>query len=305
MEAERTPIFKRGPSLFVRLVFFAVLSVVLMFADARLKYLEEIRTAVSLALFPFQEAASWPGRVISQTSEFFVTQSLLVKDNERLKRENFLKAQDLQKLDALKAENAQLLRMIQAKPAPERERTFGQVLYESRDPITRKIVIDKGSDHNLKEGLPVVDDLGLIGQITRVFPFVAEVSLITDKNQSIPVQNVRTGWRSVTFGKGQSNSVELGFVPVNTDVQIGDVLVTSGIDGVYPAGIKVATVTNIERNAAVAFARITCTPTAGTSSFDRVIVLSEGEPKPENTLKSQAPAASSSLKSLMAPKKKP
>lgn len=304
MEAERTPIFKRGPSLFVRLVFFAVLSVVLMFADARLKYLEEIRVAVSLALFPFQEAASWPGRVLNQTSEFFVTQSLLVKDNERLKRENFLKSQDLQKLEALKAENAQLLRMIQAKPAPERERTFGQILYESRDPINRKVVIDRGADQGLKEGLAVVDDQGLIGQITRVFPFVSEVSLITDKNQSVPVQNMRTGWRTVTFGKGQANTLELGFVPVNTDVQIGDVLVTSGIDGVYPAGLKVATVSNIERNAAVAFARITCVPAAGVSSFDRVIVLSVGEPKPENPLKPQT-VPGSGLKGMLQPKNKP
>lgn len=301
MEAERTPIFKRGPSLFVRLVFFVVLSVVLMFADARLKYLEDIRSAVSLALFPFQEAASWPGRALSKTSEFFVTQSLLVKDNDRLKRETFLKAQELQKLEALKAENAQLLKLIQAKPAPERNRTFGQILYESRDPINRRVVIDRGMDHQLKIGLPVVDDQGLIGQVTRVFPFSSEVSLITDKNQSVPVQNVRTGWRSVTFGKGQAGLLELGFVPVNADVQIGDVLVTSGIDGVYPAGLKVATVSNIERNAAVAFARITCQPAAGVSSFDRVIVLSEGEPRAENTLKSPSTAT----KPAAEPKKKP
>jgi len=287
MQATPQPIFKRGPSLVVRMVFFSLLSMVLLVSDARFRYLEGIRGVVSIALFPLQQAASLPGSLLSRTGEFFVTQAALYSENEQLKRESLLNAPKLQRVTVLEAENAQLLRLIDAKPAPERKTTIAEILYESRDPFTRKVVIDRGSNHDLRVGQAVIDHVGVVGQVTRVFPFVSEVALVTDKTQSVPVQNARSGLRSVTFGLGHDGAVELRFIPVNADIQTGDVLVTSGIDGTYPAGLPVAVVANIERNAAFAFARITCTPSAGVSSFNRVLVLSDGPSRPANPLKNE------------------
>lgn len=287
MQATPQPIFKRGPSLAVRLAFFTMLSMVLLVTDARFRYLEGIRNVASVVLFPLQQAASFPGLLLSRTGEFFVTQAALYRENEQLKRDTLLNAPRLQRLTALEAENAQLLRLMNAKPAPERKSTIAEILYESRDAFTRKVVIDRGSNHDVRVGQAVIDPVGVIGQVTRVFPFVSEVSLVTDKTQSVPVQNARSGLRSVTFGLGHDGALELRFIPVNADIQTGDVLVTSGIDGTYPAGLPVATVANIERNAAFAFARITCTPSAGVSSFNRVVVLSDGPPLPENPLKNE------------------
>lgn len=283
MQASAPPIFKRGPSLAIRLGFFFVLSLVLLVADARFRYLENIRSAVSVVLFPLQEVASLPAGFTKRAGEFFVTQAALYRENEQLKRERLLSGSEVQRLKALETENEQLRRFVDAPPIPGRERTVAAILYESRDPFTRKIVIDRGTMHGVKTGQAVVDHLGVVGQVTRAFPFMAEVSLLTDKSQSVPVQNVRSGVRSVTFGLGHDGAIELRFMPVNADIQTGDLFVTSGIDGVYPPGLPVATVANIERSSA-SFARIVCVPAAGVGSYTRVAVLGDPPAMPENPL---------------------
>ncbi len=282
------PIFKRGPSLFIRLVFFTILSLVLLVADARFRYLEDIRSGMSVVLFPMQEAASVPGSVMERAGQFFVTQAALYRENEQLKRERLLSMSDAQRIKALEVDNDQLRRLVNAAPVPGRERTIAEIIYESRDPFTRKIVIDRGTMHGVNTGQAVVDHLGVIGQVTRAFPFVSEVSLVTDKSQSVPVQSVRSGVRSITYGLGHDGAIELRFMPVNADVQNGDLFVTSGIDGVYPPGLPVAVVTNIERNAQ-SFARIICAPAGAVSSYTRVAVLSDPPPRPPNPLKEPAP----------------
>ena len=289
MPATPTPIFKRGPSLHVRLTFFALLSLILLVSDARFRYLEGIRTTFSVALYPLQRAAGLPGVLLTRAGEFFVTQSALYRENESLKHEALLGASHTLRLEALEAENAQLRRMIDSRLAPDRTPQLSTILYESRDAFTRKVIIDRGSAHDLRPGLAVIDHLGVLGQVTRVLPFVSEVSLVTDKSQSVPVQDVRSGLRAVTFGLGHDGGLELRFIPVNADIQNGDTLVTSGIDGTFPPGLPVAIVSNIERNAAFPFARITCKPVAGVSSFTQVSVLSAAPDLPENPLKKDAP----------------
>jgi rod shape-determining protein MreC len=159
------------------------------------------------------------------------------------------------------------------------------ILYANRDPFTRRVVVDKGSRDGVIPGEAVVDQTGVVGQVTRVFPWVSEVTLVTDKEQAVPIQVVRSGLRGVTFGVGFDGTLELRFMPVNADIQNGDLLVTSGIDGTYPAGLPVATVSNIERNAAYAFARISCIPAAGVNNFTQVLIVSTGgEKPPENPI---------------------
>lgn len=294
MQATPQPIFKRGPSPLARLAIFAAVSLVLLVADARFRYLETIRSAVSVVLSPVQRAVALPGAAVARVGDFFVTQAALYSENAALKRQSLDSATQLARLRALEEENAQLRRLIGVEPPEGRSTTVAEILYETRDAFTRRVVIDRGTLHDVKVGQAVIDHQGVIGQVTRAFPLIAEVSLITDKSQSVPVQNARSGLRSVTFGLGHDGAMELRFIPVNADIQSGDLLVTSGIDGTYPPGLPVAKVTSIERNAAFAFARILCVPVAGVSSYTRVMVLSDPPPRPENPLKPAAPAAKSS-----------
>jgi len=135
------------------------------------------------------------------------------------------------------------------------------------------VVIDKGSQNGVRAGSPVVDEAGVLGQVTRAHALAAEVTLLTDKDQAIPVQVVRNGLRAVAFGAGASGMLELRFMAANAEIQNGDRLVTSGIDGIYPPGLPVATVARVERDAAYAFARIVCQPAAGVESGRYVLVL--------------------------------
>lgn len=290
MEYTPPPFFKRGPSLLTRLSFFAVLSLVLLYADARFHYMESMRKVVAIVIYPLQQLADMPGQLTERVGSFFVTQSALQRENERLARENFLNATRLQTQEALLEENRHLRELLDMRKRTEQTAVGAEILYFARDPFGRKVIVDKGTAQNVQEGAAVVDDTGLIGQVTRAFPWTAEISLITDREQVVPVQVVRNGLRAVVFGIGYDGALELRYMPVNADIENGDVLVTSGIDGVYPAGLPVAVVSNIERNAAYPFARITCTPTAGVNRHKQVLVLSRLSPLPEYPAEGATPA---------------
>ncbi|HKB82231.1 MAG TPA: rod shape-determining protein MreC [Burkholderiales bacterium] len=281
MEYTPPPFFKRGPSLLARLGFFALLSLVLLYADARFHYMEAMRKAIAVLLYPLQELADTPGQVVSRIGNFFVSQSYLQRENDRLSHENFLQAGQVQSQQALIAENQHLRQLLEMQERAEQTSTVAEILYVGRDPFSRKVILDKGSSQGIEEGAAVVDDTGLIGQITRAFPWTSEVALISDREQVVPVQVVRNGLRAAVFGIGYDGALDLRFMPVNTDIENGDVLVTSGIDGVYPSGLPVAVVSNIERNAAYPFARITCTPAAGMNRNRQVLVMSRLAPLPD------------------------
>lgn len=296
MEYTPPPFFKRGPSLLTRLSFFTALSLILLYADARFQYMESMRKVVAVALFPLQQLADVPGELGSRVGSFFVTQSSLQRDNERLARENFLNSGLLQTQQALIAENQHLRALLEMQKRAEQSSVSAEILYFGRDPFGRKVIVDKGSSQDIEEGSAVVDDTGLIGQVSRAFPWTAEVALITDREQVVPVQIVRNGLRAVVFGMGYDGALDLRFMPVNAEIENGDVLVTSGIDGVYPAGLPVAVVSNIERNAAYPFAKITCTPTAGVNRHKQVLVLSRLAPLPQYPA---APEAAKGAKSRL------
>jgi rod shape-determining protein MreC len=281
MEYTPPPFFKRGPHILTRLGVFVFLSLILLYADARFHYLETIRKAFAIVLYPLQQLADAPAQAASRVGNFFVSQSYLQRENDRLSHENFLNAGQLQSQQALIAENRHLRQLLEMQERVEQNSTVAEILYVGRDPFSRKVIIDKGTSQDLEEGAAVIDDTGLIGQITRVFPWTAEIALISDREQVVPVQVVRNGLRAIVFGIGYDGALELRFMPVNADVENGDVLVTSGIDGVYPAGLPVAVVSNIERNAAYPFAKITCTPSAGANRNRQVLVLSRLTPLPD------------------------
>ena len=254
-------------------MFFVVLAVLLMVLDARFRYAETLRGGLALLAYPIQRVAMAPVQLAVAVASFFSSQVQLQRDNDALREKQLQSAKDLITLEALAAENAQLRRLVEARERLPRKSTLAEILYAGRDPFSRKVIIDKGAKDGIQPGLPVVDDVGVIGQVTRVYPLLAEVTLITDKDHAIPVQVVRNGLRAVAYGAGDGATLDLRFMAANADILNGDVLVTSGIDGTYPPGIPVAKVARVERDAAYAFAKIACVPAAGTDQHTQVLVL--------------------------------
>lgn len=286
MEHTPPPFFKRGPAPLVRLFFFASLSLALLVLDARFRYADGLRNALALVAYPLQRAATAPIDFFSSVGTYFSTQAQLVEDNATLRAKNLALSQDAQRYEAAQAETAQLRRLIGAAEKLEVKATPAELLYVGRDPFSHKVFINLGSTQGVKPGSPVADEAGVVGQVTRVYPLISEVTLLTDQDQAIPVQVVRSGLRAVAFGAGPSGMLELRFMAANAEIQNNDRLVTSGIDGTYPAGLPVATVVRIERDAEHSFARVVCKPAAGVDRGRYVLVLSDESarpPRPEET----------------------
>lgn len=277
--------FRHGPGPLARLVFFALLSLLLMALDTRFKYLPEIRQTIAVVIYPLQRLAQVPAVIYDRMSGLFISQ-ILVDEITHLRQRHLIDQGQLQRLLALKAENVQLRKLLEVGQQAENKATMAEILYVPHDPFSRKVILDKGSQNDIQPGQIVVDDVGVVGQITRVYPWLSEVTLITDKDHSVPVQLVRSGLRSMVSGTGEDGTLELRYLAANADIQNGDLLVTSGIDGIYPPGLPVALVSKIESNAAYAFARITCTPAAGVNRNRQVLVLSPLLPVPERPVES-------------------
>jgi rod shape-determining protein MreC len=281
MEHQPPPFFRTGLSPLARLFIFTTLALGLIVADARLKYLDTARQVASVIIYPLQRIAGAPASIFQRASEFFVSSTALRTENARLTQENLTHAAQLQQLTALATENEQLRKLVEARTRLSARTTFAEILYAARDPFSRKIVIDQGSQHGVSAGQPVIDGMGVVGQVTRIYPWLAEVTLITDKGHLVPVLNPRNGLRAVLAGTGNDGALELKFVPLNADFENNDRLVTSGIDGVYPPGLPVAQVMNVERNAAYLFARIICKPLAGVNNHKQVLVVHAEQTVPE------------------------
>jgi rod shape-determining protein MreC len=281
MEHQPPPFFITGPTPLARLLIFSVLSLALLVADGRFKLLSVIREVVAVAVYPLQRIAAAPVNLARRAGEFFATHASLRGENARLAQENLERGAALQQLQALQKENEQLRDLFGMQKRVDTKLRLAEVVYSARDPFSRRIVVDRGSQHAVKSGQPVIDHGGVLGQVTRVYPWSAEVTLVTDKDHLVPVLNVRNGLRAVLAGTGNDAAVELRFVPLNADFRNGDRLVTSGIDGVYPRGLPVADVVNVERNAAYLFARITCRPLAGVANNAHVLIASVEREIPE------------------------
>jgi rod shape-determining protein MreC len=286
--------FNRGPSPAVRLIFFALLSLLLLFIDARYRYLESTRSALSVLVSPIQRLATLPGVLWQQTGDFFSTQHSLVEDNQSLHQQHERDAAHLSQFQALQQENQQLRNLLALPQRGAFAAQSAEIVYAERDVFKRKVLIDKGANANAQVGQVVMDDTGIVGQITRVYPWLSEVTLITEKDHAVPVQVLRNGLRTIMFGAGDTSQLSLRYMPISSDIQNGDMLVTSGIDGIYPPGIPVAKVVKIERDPAYPFARVTCLPVAGVDKHRHLLILS-GLPKlPERP--AEEPAAVQNLK---------
>jgi len=297
------PFFKQGPAPLALLIFYIAISLALFVVDLRFRSLELLRQSVALIIDPVQRVAQTPGSLVDHAATYLQGLHNLQQENSQLKHAQLNTAPNLQRLAQLEAENERLRKLLSVN---EREKANGQVtqiLYTARDPFSRKVIVDKGQQSGIVAGQPAIDETGVVGQVTRVFPFSAEITLITDKDQAVPVQIVRSGQRSVVFGLG-NGQLELRYMPANADVQVGDILVTSGLDGVYLPGFPVAKVVNIERDSAYSFARIFCVPVAGVENFGEIMVLNPRLPLPEAPPESVGRGSDSGEKNGQRPKKK-
>ncbi|PXW29555.1 rod shape-determining protein MreC [Paraburkholderia caballeronis] len=273
MEYSPPPLFKQGPSALARLIFFVVLSLVLLISDARFNTLEIVRGVLGAGLYPLQRAALVPRDLFMGAADLAVTSATLRADNAQLRSKNLQLSQQANQAVALDAENAHLRALLQLSQRIAAQAMPAEIEYDTRDPFTQKVVIGRGAQQGIANGSPVVDENGVIGQITRVFPLQAEVTLITDKDQAVPVEIVRTGLRSVIYGTPKGDLLDLRFVPISADVQVGDELVTSGLDGIYPQGLPVAKVLRVDKLADTAFARVVCVPLAAVRGARQMLVL--------------------------------
>jgi len=283
------PLFNQGVSARARVAFFSFLAIALIIIDSRVRMLETVRIGLGVVLYPVQQALLVPNRLADTVTGYFTSVTTLTRENDELKRKQFETAQALQQSHELMVENERLRKLLGARERTGNSTVLADVLYESRDRFARKLVLNVGSNEGVRPGSPVIDDAGVVGQITRVFNDTSEVTLLTDKDQSIPVQILRNGLRGVAFGGAEPGTLDLRFMAPNADVINGDVVTTSGIDGVYPSGLMVATVSRVERAAKDQFAHIVMSPVAGIESNKHLLVLLV-EPAKQAAPKAVAPA---------------
>jgi len=285
------PFFKQGPSALSKLLVFSALALFLMVADVRFQVTGPVRSAMATVLYPVQwlvmqpiQAASMAGGYLTSLHEAQRT------EREALERLSAQAAHSLQ-VDQLLQENQHLRELLTMRERSQPVATGAQVLYDTADPYSRKVVIDRGQAHGVVAGSPVIDEHGVLGQITRVYPLLSEVTLLIDRDQAIPVVNARTSVRGVAFGQpsASGDGLELRYTLASADIEEGDLLTTSGVDGVYPPGLPVARVTRIERRSESAFNRVECEPVARVLGALHVLVLTPvgltqpAPPEPDTT----------------------
>jgi len=278
MEQGPPPLFNQGVPARARLAFFSFLAAVLIIVDARVRSLETIRAGVGVVLWPLQVALQLPRAAVDAVADYLGGTARLAQDNETLRRQAVEQAKLVQQAQQLLVENGQLRQLLALRERVTVPTIAVQSVQETRDVFSRRLVIDKGSQNDVKPGHPVIDAVGVVGQVTRVFPFAAEVTLLIDRDMSIPVQVLRNGLRGVAFGGVAPGTLDLRFMAANADIVKGDQLVTSGLDGVYPSGLPVAVVDKVDRVAGDQFARIVLLPAAGAQSNRNLLVLQVEQP---------------------------
>ena len=280
------PFFRQGPSSLTKLALFSALAVFLMAADSRWRLTQPLRAAVVTGLLPVQGAVQVPVDLMHNGLNYLQGIKAAQGAENAARGQLARQAERASRVDVLAAENARLRDLLGLQPALQVKSMAAEMLYEAADPYSRKIFINRGARQGVVAGSPVVNEAGVLGQVTEVYPLSALVTLLVDRDAAIPVLNTRNQQRGAAFGGAEGGSaMELRFMAGNADVQVGDMMTTSGVDGVYPAGLPVAKVTRVDRRADAGFARIVLTPAAGTGPVRHLLVLEptglQMPPRPE------------------------
>jgi rod shape-determining protein MreC len=274
LERSPPPFFKQGTSALTKLIIFSFISMAMMLADQRYNIVQPARWVLSLMIYPVQWLALRPQVTWHDMGDVFEGKQDVLDNLQAAQAQLLAQSVRTVQLEQLELENRHLRELLELRQRMGTPAVAAEVLYEAGDPFTRKMVLDKGALSGMVQGSPVMDEQGILGQITRVHPLVSEITLVTDREHSIPVLNTRTGARGVAFGEsGGAPLLELRYMATNADIEIDDVLTTSGVDGVYPPGIPVAKVVKVERRADTVFARILCESLARVQGARHVMVL--------------------------------
>ncbi|MEY4294346.1 MAG: hypothetical protein RLY82_34 [Pseudomonadota bacterium] len=269
------PFFKQGPTSLSKLLLLSALALFLMVADNRFEFGKIVRASLATALNPVVNTVLKPVAAAQDSFRYLDTLNNVKLSEQDAHKKLLLLSQRANQVETLALENSRLRQLLSLKATLTTPAQAAEVLYDATDPYSRKIIVNRGSVHAVQLGSPVIDELGVLGQVVRVFPLTSEVAMIIDREQTTPVLNTRTGVRSVAYGNPSASGdvLELRFISGNADVLAGDVLTTSGVDGVYPAGLLVAKIEKVERRADSGFAKIICTPKANVLGAKHVMIL--------------------------------
>ena len=296
------PFFRQGPSALTKLAFFSALALFLMVADTRFEFAKPLRAALATALLPVQRVLDVPVQLWQGGADYLHGLSGALASEKAAQLKMAQQAEKAARAERLEQENERLRKLLELRPALQVRSQAAEVLYEGADPFSRKLFIDRGATQGVVLGAPVIGPDGVLGQVTRVFPLSSQVTLLIDKDAAIPVLNARTLARSAAFGGAGGGAMELRFMAANADVQVGDELTTSGVDGVYPPGLPVARVTAVERRAESGFARILLAPSASADGVRHLLVL---EPVGLQQPPREAPPAAAEKPARPAPAERP
>lgn len=293
------PFFRQGPSALTKVVFFASLALFLMALDTRVGLTAPLRTAVAVSLHPLQRLMLAPVHALAGGRDYVTGIAAARQSAETARAQLARQGERALLVEQLQQENIRLRGLLELQPRVNVVTHAAQVEYDAPDPYTRKVVIDRGSSQGIRPGAPVINEAGVLGQVTRIYPLSAEVTLLTDRDSALPVLLPRAALRSIAVGEPAKGALELRFVAANADVQVGDLVQTSGLDGIYPGGYPVGTVRKVDRRTQSDFAQIEVTPAVNPDGVRHVLVLDPLAPRPAPEL--QASAASRAASSIAAP----
>lgn len=271
LERSPPPFFRQGPSALSKMLLFVALAIFLMAADGRFKVVEPLRQGLAITLLPLQQALAWPVQLWGQGAGYLQDLHEAQNTASQARQRMAEMAERAARTEQLANENQSLRALLELRPALPVRSLAAEITHAAADPYSRKVFIDRGTQHGVAAGSGVINEVGMLGQVTRAYALSAEVTLLSDKDAAIPVVNLRTQQRSVAFGL--SGGMELRFLSGQADVQVGDKLQTSGLDAVYPPGLPVGAVSQVERRQDSGFARVLVTPTAPIDISRHVLVL--------------------------------
>ncbi|WP_292480331.1 rod shape-determining protein MreC [Methylophaga sp.] len=271
------PLFAQTPSLNTRMLLAVVASLLLYFLDTRLDYFKPVRMTLSTVVYPVQKLASMPDDFTTWFADFFQGHRQLREKIMKLEAQNLTNSVRMQKMQALESENMRLRELLGSSFRLKERVQVAELLSVDLDPFYQHVIIDKGETFGVYEGQPVLDSLGVMGQVAEVSQFSSRVVLLTDPSHSIPVQIVRNGLRAVVTGRGLGENLRMEFLPHNADVRVGDLLVTSGLGGRFPVGYPVGKVISVNFPQGKSFAEITVSPAARLATSREVMLVLPGE----------------------------
>ncbi len=267
------PFFRQGPSALTKLALCSALALLLMVGDARFQLMSPVRSAFAIVLHPLQRLMLTPVDAWESLAGRFRGAEAAMAAEDKALRQLAQQAERLSRVQQLQAENERLRRLLELRPATSVPSQTAEVLFEAPDPFSRRVVIDRGATQGVVAGAPVINEAGVLGQVTRVYPLSSEVTLLSDREAAIPLLNQRTQMRNAAQGRADGSGMELRFLAANADIKVGDVMTTSGLDGIYPPGLPVAVVAAVERRSDSSFAQVQLAPLANADAARHVLVL--------------------------------